>query len=347
MIQPMMLRQEVLRWYDARVRPLPWRGQTDPYKIWISEIMLQQTRAEAVIPYYEAFVRDYPCVRALAEADLQDVLKHWEGLGYYSRARNLHSAAALVTNQMSCEFPKEAIGLRRLAGVGEYTAGMIASIAYGEAAPAIDGNQIRVLSRIFWVDEPARTASGMGRIREHARALLDPLRPGDFNQALMDIGSSLCKPKNPRCEDCPAAAWCEARRRGERERLPILPEKAQKRVERRGVAVVIADGRALVCRRDGKLLGGLWQFPNFLNADSQGAILACARELGLDAKCVKRLDEVEHVFTHLIWKQAGFLLRAGRLDVEGYRWADKLELAALPMPTAMARYRQQALEAME
>ncbi|MDL2206619.1 A/G-specific adenine glycosylase [Eubacteriales bacterium OttesenSCG-928-N13] len=343
------LRRAILGWYDARVRDLPWRGTRDPYRIWISEIMLQQTRAQAVKPYYEAFLRDWPTVKDLAAADLQQVLKRWEGLGYYSRARNLHRSAIILTNEMGGTFPKTALELRKLPGIGEYTAGMIASIAYDEASPAIDGNQIRVLSRLFEMDEPAQSAPGKARIRAHAMQLIDAQRPGDFNQALMDIGAEICLPRNPRCADCPAKDQCLARAEGSPERLPVLPEKRDKRVERRGVAVVICQRQVLVRQRaeDG-LLGGLWEFPHFLDATTIVAMNACLDELGIHAKSIGSLPGVEHVFTHLIWRMTGRAFRVTQMeDVQGMRWVTAEELTALPMPVAMAKYRDAALNLIE
>lgn len=339
------LRREILAWYDARARELPWRGSRDPYRIWVSEIMLQQTRAETVIPYYQRFMRDYPDVCALADAELADVLKHWEGLGYYSRARNLHRAANLVVDSMGGAFPSDAEGLRRLPGVGEYTSGMIASIAYGERAPAIDGNQVRVLSRLFEMDEPARSPSGARRLRAYAQRLLSPERPGDFNQALMDIGAGICKPAKPDCARCPARAHCLANSGGHPERLPVLPEKIEKRTERRGVAIVLRGGRVLVNRRpEHGLLGGLYEFPNFLDAVSGEALAECLLEKGLEAAPIGKLMSVRHVFTHLVWVMQGFSLsyKDGQ-EPEGMCWVGAEALDALAMSSAMRAYREAAL----
>lgn len=343
------LRTRILCWYDGRARELPWRGASDPYRIWVSEIMLQQTRAETVIPYYHAFMRDYPDVRALADADLTDVLKHWEGLGYYSRARSLHRAAGMVARELGGIFPRDAEGLRLLPGVGEYTAGMIASVAYGLLEPAVDGNQARVLSRVFEMDEPARAPAGVKRLRALARALLDPERPGDFNQALMDIGAGICKPRRAECAECPAQRHCLARASGHPERLPMLPARAQKRVERRGVAVATCGGKALVQRRpEAGLLGGLWVFPNFLDAASPRALTECLLEMGVSAKPGDKLPDVEHVFTHLVWKQSGRAFAAEEcVEIEGARWVDAAGLRALPMPAAMRTYREAALALLE
>src|SRR5688572_31827881 len=191
-------RRALLGFYDAHRRALPWREDPRPYRVWISEVMLQQTRVDAVVPYYRAWMERFPDVRALAAAPLDDVLKSWEGLGYYARARNLHRAALVVRDRMGGELPARASALRELPGFGEYTAGAVASIAFGEAVPAVDGNVRRVLARLY--DEPEPTARWL---RERAAALVDPARPGDFNQALMELGATVCRPRSPDCARCP------------------------------------------------------------------------------------------------------------------------------------------------
>lgn len=196
----------LLDWYDRAKRDLPWRGTRDPYRIWLSEIMLQQTRAEAVVPRYESFLARFPTVEALAAAGEEEVLKQWEGMGYYSRARNLRKAAIQVA-QNGGAFPTSARALAKLPGVGAYTAAAVASIAFDEPVPALDGNQARVLSRVLAYDEPVDTPQ---RLREQALSLLDRERPGDYNQALMDLGSGVCTPRTPRCEHCPVAIFCAA-----------------------------------------------------------------------------------------------------------------------------------------
>ncbi len=342
------LRGAILGWYDGRMRDLPWRGTRDPYRIWVSEIMLQQTRAETVIPYYERFMAAWPDVCALAAADEADVLKCWEGLGYYSRARTLHSAAKRVASELGGAFPADAAGLSALPGVGEYTAGMVASIAYGEPSPAIDGNQIRVLSRLFRMDRPARSRDGMAALRQFADALIERDRPGDFNQALMDLGSAVCRPKSPDCEACPASGFCLARQIGCQSRLPVLPERQAQRVERRGVAIVVSGGHALVAQRPRSgLLGGLWTFPNYLDAMSADAVAEALAESGISVRFAGKFADVEHVFTHLRWVQTGYGYRAvDRPRVDGMRWVDAEGLMGLAVPAAHWVFREMALEMM-
>jgi A/G-specific adenine glycosylase len=238
-----------LRWYAAHKRDLPWRRTRDPYRIWVSEIMLQQTRVEAVIPFYERFLKRFPDAAALARAPEAAVLAAWAGLGYYSRARNLHKAARLIVAQGG--FPREHAAIRALPGVGDYTAAAISSIAFGLPHAVLDGNTIRVLARISNEPGDVSATATKRRLAVLAESLLDPRRPGDFNQALMELGATVCLPRSPRCPACPLARLCEARRRGVAEELPVKPRKAPPvRLER----------EFLVIRRAGCIL--LWQRPS-------------------------------------------------------------------------------------
>ena len=326
----MAFRRALLYWYDRARRELPWRGTRDPYRVWLSEIMLQQTRAEAVAPRYEAFLSRFPTVEALAAADEEAVLKAWEGMGYYSRARNLRRAAMEVVRRG--EFPQSAKELQTLPGVGAYTAAAVASIAYHEAAPALDGNQARVLSRLLAFEGTVDTPQ---RLRAQAEALIDRERPGDYNQALMDLGSGVCTPRAPKCGLCPVAAFCAARAGGDAESYPHLPPPIARREVEVTVVLAYLGGRVLVRRRPSKgLLAGLWEFPNF----SEGTLedtLPGARATG-ELACSR------HVFTHLVWNMRGLRAEAEALP-EGMRAVDADELRALPFPTALRVYRQIAM----
>ena len=320
----------LLAWYDREKRELPWRGTQDPYRVWLSEIMLQQTRAEAVAPRYEAFLTRFPAVAALAAADEEAVLKAWEGMGYYSRARNLRRAAMEVVRRGG--FPQSAKELQTLPGVGAYTAAAVASIAFHEAAPALDGNQARVLSRLLAFDETVDTPQ---RLRKPAEALIDRERPGDYNQALMDLGSGICTPRAPKCETCPVAAFCAARAGGDAESYPRLPPPIARREVEVTVVLAYLDGRVLVRRRPSKgLLAGLWEFPNF----SEGTLA----EALPGARATGELARSRHVFTHLVWNMRGLRAEAEALP-EGMRAVDADELRALPFPTALRVYRQIAM----
>ena len=320
----------LLAWYDREKRELPWRGTQDPYRVWLSEIMLQQTRAEAVAPRYEAFLTRFPTVAALAAADEEAVLKAWEGMGYYSRARNLRRAAMEVVRRGG--FPRSAKEWQKLPGVGAYTAAAVASIAFHEAAPALDGNQARVLSRLLAFEGTVDTPQ---RLRAQAEALIDRERPGDYNQALMDLGSGVCTPRAPKCGLCPVAAFCAARAGGDSESYPHLPPPIARREVEVTVVLAYLGGRVLVRRRPSKgLLAGLWEFPNF----SEGTLA----EALPGARATGELARSRHVFTHLVWNMRGLRAEAEALP-EGMRAVDADELRALPFPTALRVYRQIAM----
>ncbi len=248
------LRRVLLAWYDRNKRDLPWRRTRDPYAIWVSEIMLQQTRVAAAAPYYERFLARFPTVEALAAAPEEQVLACWAGLGYYSRARNLHRAAKQIA--AAGAFPKTCEEIRDLPGVGAYTAAAVASIAFGEAVAAVDGNVLRVLSRVTAEHVPAR-------LRETASELLDPRRPGDFNQALMELGATVCTPRNMSCSACPVQQFCEARALGREREFPMTLSRARKEGSVRTVLVIIRRGKLLVWRRarDSKRLASFWELP--------------------------------------------------------------------------------------
>lgn len=323
-------RRALLAWYDREKRELPWRGTREPYRVWLSEIMLQQTRAEAVAPRYAAFLARFPTVEALAAADEEAVLKAWEGMGYYSRARNLRRAAQEVVRRGG--FAQSAKELQALPGVGAYTAAAVASIAFGEAAPALDGNQARVLSRLLAFEGVVDTPQ---RLRKPAEALIDRERPGDYNQALMDLGSGICTPRAPKCEKCPVKAFCAARAEGDAEAYPRLPPPIARREVDVTVALAYLDGRVLVRRRPARgLLAGLWEFPNFSGGTLEEAVPG--------ARATGELARARHVFTHIVWNMRGVRAEVETLP-QGMRAVDADGLMALPFPTALRVYREIAL----
>ena len=254
-------RAALLDWYDAERRPLPWRATRDAYRIWVSEIMLQQTRVQTVLPYYESFMKRFPSVEDLADAPLDEVLARWSGLGYYRRARWMHQAAKRVALE---GFPASASELEELPGIGPYTAAAIASMAFGESVPVLDGNVERVLCRRLGMDRDPRRSAPRRRLLAAATRLLDPERPGDSNQALMELGATICRPKRPDCGRCPLAEDCRARLEGDPERYP--PPRRRRAVERVELAVAVAHerGRVLLFRRPrgSDLLAGMWELPN-------------------------------------------------------------------------------------
>jgi len=313
---------KLLRWYGAQHRDLPWRRTRDPYRIWVSEIMLQQTRAEAVIPYYQRFLERFPSVSALAAASEEEVLANWSGLGYYSRARNLHKAA----RQMEGGFPGSYQAIRKLPGVGDYTAAAIASIAFGLPYAALDGNVMRVMSRV--TNDPADIGASRtrARFRELAQHHLDALRrrqAGAFNQAMMELGATVCLPRAPRCGICPLAALCEARRAGRQEQLPVKLRKAQPVKIAMEVAVVERSGRLLLWQRpaDARLLAGFWELPS----PEQLPELLGTAEIGT----------FRHTITHHHYRvtvQAGFLAPKARA-ARPLQWISVETLHALPLST--------------
>ena len=289
------IRERLLAHYDARRRDLPWRQTRDPYAVWVSEIMLQQTRVETVIPYYERWMRQFPSVDALAGADIDRVLKSWEGLGYYSRARNLHRAATIVRERYNGILPDSVDQLRELPGIGEYTAGAIASIAYARRAPAVDGNVKRVLARLL--DEPAPAAK---LLRKTAESLVPHDRAGDFNQALMELGATICVPAGPRCEQCPIARACRACHAGTQLERPARQPKRRIPEEYTITLVARRERELAVRRRPAKgLLAGLWEFPDLpLHGQKKPEELlriAC-EAFGTDD--VHALPPISHTFTH-------------------------------------------------
>ena len=301
------LRRHLLAWFQARARALPWRKDTDPYRVWVSEVMLQQTRVEAVIPYYLRWMERFPSVERLADAPEEEVMGAWAGLGYYSRARNLHRAARVVRERHGGVLPSDPEVLRALPGVGEYTVGAVGSIAFGLPLPAVDGNVRRVLARLG--DEPDPSPA---LLRRWAGALVDPERPGDFNQALMELGATVCTPRNPLCRECPVSIACRARAAGTQGERPVPRRKGAVRETSWGVAVMVAgageEARVLLRRRPSNgLLGGMWEFPSEEVGEEPGpggaleaALLAGAGlQGGLKGERGRPLAPVPHLFSHI------------------------------------------------
>ena len=302
----------LLTWYETQKRPLPWRTRSqsrppDPYAIWVSEIMLQQTRVETVLPYYERWMARFPTIEALAAADQQDVLNAWEGLGYYSRARNLHKAAQLLAREHNAQLPADVNALRGLPGIGPYTAGAIASLAFGLDEPVVDGNVRRVLARLFNLQTRADTPAGTRRLWELAAANLPPGRAADYNQALMELGALVCTPRSPDCERCPVNAHCEAYRLGAQEHLPKLKLKTPTPHYTVTAAVIHKNGdhygNILIAQRpEGGLLGGLWEFPGGKlepGEDLQTCLKREIREeLDVDIEPGRSLGTYTHAYTH-------------------------------------------------
>jgi len=257
------LSSKLLTWYNLNKRTLPWRGRLSAYAVWVSEIMLQQTRVETVIPYFDKWMHLFPNIRALANASEHAVLNAWEGLGYYSRARNLHKAARIVAEQYNGEIPRDLDELRKLPGIGRYTLGAIASIAFGMDVSALDGNIKRVYARIFDIEQPVDSPVGEKILWQLADENLPKGQAGDYNQALMDLGATICVPKNPRCLICPVMERCKARQNGTQNERPVMKPKKEVPHYVHAAGVVIERRKVLLAQRPSKgLLGGMWEFPN-------------------------------------------------------------------------------------
>ena len=335
----------VLAWYDSGHRDLPWRHTRDAYRIWISEIMLQQTRAETVVSYYERFLEKYPTVRDLADAPQEDVLKSWEGLGYYSRARSLQKAARVIADEWGGELPRDLDKLRSLPGIGDYTAGAIASIAFGIPAAAVDGNVERVICRYYAVEDEVGTPAVRRQVAAMTQALVPHDRPGAFANAMMEMGARMCTPRNPACLICPVRETCQGFAKGIAQELPHKPKKKAQRVENRAVLLVFCDGHVLIQKRQEKLLGGLFVFPDVLEESDPSALCAALEAQGIRAAYDEKIGHAKHVFTHLIWEMDVHALIADHMtQIPNGQWVTGEELAALPLPTAVKAARQWAME---
>ncbi|MHB1628313.1 MAG: A/G-specific adenine glycosylase [Bacilli bacterium] len=335
--------EDLVRWYDAVRRDLPWRVDSDPYKIWVSEVMLQQTRVEAAIPYFERFMDRFPTLDSLAAADGDEVDKLWEGLGYYSRARNLHSAVREVCERYGGTVPASYDDFRSLPGVGDYTAGAVLSIAYNQPLPAVDGNVLRVIARLFAIPDDIMLQKTRKAVVGIVSGLLPALRASAFNQALMELGALLCAPKSPRCGECPVAHHCAARQRGLQTSLPVRARKsAPKDIHLTAVLVQAADGSILVRRRPARgLLAGLWEIPNWetperRSVDAETAVLPDAGPQAppdVEPLRGRRLEEMRclgqytHAFSHRRWIMSVYHAQVdARFPcTEPYRWVDRPE----------------------
>ena len=332
----------LLAWYDAHGRTLPFRGTKDPYRIWLSEIMLQQTRTETVGAYYTRFLARFPDVFSLAAAPEQDVLKCWEGLGYYSRARNLHKAARQVAEQYNGRFPADVAALRALPGVGDYTAAAVASIAFDLPAPAMDGNLTRVLSRFHGVREDVGAPSVKRRLLDLAREDMPDARCGDFNQALMDLGATVCVPGTPDCRRCPLRPLCDACRAGDAENLPVKAAAKPPREISLAVALVTCDEKVWMTQRKEALLKNLWVYALIPDAAGAQAVKNGLKALGLSASFQETLGTARHVFTHRVWNMTLYHFRAESPACREGKFVSLPEMEALPLPTAMRAAKEQA-----
>jgi A/G-specific adenine glycosylase len=332
---------QILNWYSRHKRDLPWRGHPDPYAVWVSEIMLQQTRVETVIPYFERWMERFPTVSDLAAATEREVLSLWEGLGYYSRARNLHEAAGIVAKEFGGELPHDPAALRKLPGIGRYTAGAIASMAFGQDVATLDGNLRRVFARVFDVAQAADSLAGEKILWGLAEEHLPKGHAGDYNQALMDLGAGICLPRNPTCLLCPFNDVCKARQLGIQEQRPVLKPKVEIPHYIVTAAVLRRDGKILLAKRPAKgLLGGMWEFPGgkIEKGETLEACLAreIREELGAGIRVGEAFGIYQHAYTHFRITLHAFLceLTDGEpkpIEAAELAWVSPAELADYPM----------------
>ncbi|MFC2063868.1 A/G-specific adenine glycosylase [Chloroflexota bacterium] len=330
----------LLEWYSKHSRKLPWRDSTDPYTIWVSEIMLQQTRADTVIPYYNNWIKHYPNVKSLAEANERDILLIWEGLGYYQRVKNLIRTAVIIRDEFDGMIPVDTKKLITLPGIGPYTANAIASIAFNKDSPAVDGNIRRIISRVLNIGQQADLPPANKLILHYLNEVMPSGKVGDFNQALMDLGAMVCTPKNPDCLYCPISKDCIAFSIGNQNERPILKKKQKIPTELYVCAVINRNDKYLIChRKDKKRLGGLWEFPNGrISADeieSTSTITSvCMENYGLDIKVLDELGTYRHSYTHYKQIMDVFqcdIINQRRKVPAGMKWSNIQEMSDYPM----------------
>lgn len=333
----------LLPWYRKNARSMPWRETPKPYYTWISEIMLQQTRVEAATSYFLRFVEALPSIPTLASVPDEDLMKLWEGLGYYSRARNLKKAAEILCRDYGGELPADHSALLALPGIGSYTAGAIASIAFGLPYPAVDGNVLRVVSRVA----ECRADISDNAVKKEWEKAISVILPekdvGDFNQSLMELGALVCQPNgSPRCLYCPLGKVCIGFHNRTAEELPVKAPKKERRVEQLTVFLLVCDGRAALSKRGERgLLAGLWELPNCLGSVSSERVIGYFAEKGIGAELTPA-GTAKHIFTHVEWRMEGLLIQLDRpLEFPGLHWAAKEELEArYPLPSAFKKYRK-------
>ena len=338
----------LLVWYDRNRRILPWREEPTPYRVWVSEIMLQQTRVEAVKPYFERFMNALPDIEALASASEEELLKLWEGLGYYSRARNLRQAAQQIQADYHGRMPDTFQELLKLKGIGSYTAGAIASIAYGRAVPAVDGNVLRVVSRIRQDHRPITDPKVKAAVERDLAEVIPLDRPGDFNQAMMELGACICLPNGtPLCGDCPLAELCMAHQSGRETDYPVKAVKKPRQVEDKTVLVIRDENRTVIRKRTGRgLLEGMYEFPSLAGFRTAEEVTAYLAANGIKVLRIRPLEAARHIFTHREWHMMGYMIRVDELepgspgeDIRDWLYIEPEETRErYPIPSAFGAY---------
>lgn len=342
--------ESLLAWFYREKRDLPWRKSKNPYHVWVSEIMLQQTRVDTVIPYYERFMGSFPTLSDLANASEEEVLKHWEGLGYYSRARNLHAAVKEVVTKYGGVVPSEEEEISKLKGIGPYTKGAILSIAYDKPVPAVDGNVLRVISRLFAIEKDIAKQSVRKEIEAIVQTLIPKEDPSGFNQALMELGALICVPRSPKCSICPVQEECVGKEQGKADKLPIKNVKEKKRDVDLITMIFQQDEKVLIHQRNEALLKGLWEYPSWekskeeqLTADRLSSFSLSS--FGIYAEQFHYLGKIEHIFSHLRWKIEVYFAPVEEIteNIEekdaSYRWVDIKDLEHYPFPVPHQKVR--------
>lgn len=350
--------RDLLEYYDTHKRDLPWRGEVAPYNTWISEIMLQQTRVEAVKPYFDRFMKELPNIEALANCEEEKLMKLWQGLGYYSRARNLKKAAEQILALYDGELPQEKKELLNLAGIGPYTAGAISSIAYGKKETAVDGNVIRVISRLFAVEGNVVEGKGKQRIEELTYQELPEERAGDFNQALMDLGATICIPNGEAlCNMCPLQMSCKAFRKREVEKYPEKKKKKERRLERKTVLLLEKGQHIALEQREAKgLLAGLWQFPLLEGRLSKAEVRNYLKQKGVSYRDMEEYEPSIHIFSHVEWHMISYRIKVEEKEIsevlsseeekKEFLWLLREEIfETYSVPSAFKRYLEYLKEA--
>ena len=337
---------EIINWYIKGHRDFPWRHTKDPYHIWISEIMLQQTRAETVVSYYNRFTASFPNVFELAKSDEETLLKAWEGLGYYSRAKNLKKCAQIIVERYDGSFPSEYGALLQLPGIGPYTAGAIASIAFDNREPAVDGNVLRVMSRFYGIEEDIHEKKTQDGIRRRVYDLLPEQHCDLFSNAMMEIGACICTPKIAKCQECPLNEECVARIEEKQTILPVKNHKIEKRKEKKEILLIFSQNKVYIEKRKKGLLSGLYGFPEFNGPMSPDEIEFKTEQLGINAKYLEQIGMTKHVFTHVIWEMRIHVMYC-RDEKVLTGFVNRSELLKVPIPIAFRKARQLCLARMK
>ncbi len=337
------LRRDLLRWFEVHQRAMPWRETQDPYRIWLSEVMLQQTQVETVIPYYNRFVERYPQIHSLAQASDDEVLKLWEGLGYYRRCHHFIQAVRDVETRYGGTVPDDPIAFKNLPGVGDYTTAAVMSIAYGRVLPVVDGNVIRVMTRVFRISGEVGKAGTKKQIHDAMARIISHNRPGDFNQAVMELGALVCTPKKPRCDACPICRHCGAFLNDDIARYPLIERKAKVPEYRVGLGLIVKDGRFLVQKRPSAgHLAGLWELPGGKTGPGesieQSLMRKCREDLGLDVEILESLGDARHVYSHFKIHVTVYACRIGdqkesSLKRQPLAWISEKDLENYSFPT--------------